>query len=159
MWRDFLFANGSFSSNAGSGLRLAFSGLQPNAEYPVKIWGYDSSSSGGRAADWNGGGSATKRLTFTSQPSTLAENLITLNVTTDGSGTVTIRGIVSVTNPNSSHNVFINGLEIGDPVATDGPSDLALSSLIVAKTATIGSATGQGQAVSWVLTRRSLLSR
>lgn len=142
MWRDFLFANGSFSSNAGSGLRLAFSGLQPNAEYPVKIWGYDSSSSGGRAADWNGGGSATKRLTFTSQPSTLAENLITLNVTTDGSGTVTIRGIVSVTNPNSSHNVFINGLEIGDPVATDGPSDLALSSLIVAKTATIGSALG-----------------
>ncbi len=142
MWRDFLFANGSFNSNPGSGLRLAFTGLQPNAEYPVKIWGYDVSSSGGRAADWSGGGAATQRLTFTSQPATLADNVITLNVTTDGSGAVTLNGIVSVTNPNSSHNVFINGLEIGDPVATDGPNDLALSSLIVAKSATIGSAVG-----------------
>ncbi|MDA9831698.1 hypothetical protein N9C66_10220, partial [Akkermansiaceae bacterium] len=142
MWRDFLFANGSFSNNPGSGLRLAFTGLQPNAEYPVKIWGYDVSSTGGRAADWSGGGSATQRLTFTSRPATLADNVITLNVTTDGSGAVTINGIVSVTNPSSSHNVFVNGLEIGEPVATDGPNDLALSSLVVAKTSTIGSAVG-----------------
>ena len=142
MWRDFLFANGSFSNNPGSGLRLAFTGLQPNAEYPVKIWGYDVSSTGGRAADWSGGGSTTQRLTFTSRPATLADNVITLNVTTDGSGAVTINGIVSATNPSSSHNVFVNGLEIGEPVATDGPNDLALSSLVVAKTSTIGSAVG-----------------
>ena len=96
MWRDFLFANGSFNSAPGSGLNLSLTGLQPNTEYPVKIWGYDSGSGGGRAADWNGGGSATQRLTFTSAPATLANNVVTTNgVTTDGSGNVTITGIVS----------------------------------------------------------------
>lgn len=142
MWRDFLFANGSFNSAPGSGLNLTLTSLQPNTEYPVKIWGYDSGSGGGRAADWSGGGSATQRLTFTSAPATLANNVVTLNVTTDGSGNVTLTGIVSATNPQGSHNVFINGLEIGDPVSTDGPTDTALSSLVVAKTAPIGTAVG-----------------
>ena len=142
MWRDFLFANGSFSSAPGTGLKLAFTGLQPNAQYPVKIWAFDNSSSGGRAADWSGGGSSTQRLTFNNTPATLNDNVITLNVTTDGSGALTINGIVSATNPNSSHNVFINGLEIGDPVATDGPTDLVLSNTIVAKATVIGSTVG-----------------
>lgn len=142
MWRDFLFANGSFNNAPGTGMSLAFAGLQPNTEYPVKIWGYDSGSTGGRAADWSGGGAATQRLTFTTQPATLADNVVTLNVTTNGSGAVTINGIVSATNPHSSHNVFINGLEIGDPVSTDGPTDLALSSTVVAKTASIGTTVG-----------------
>ena len=142
MWRDFLFASGSFSSRPGSGLRLAFTGLQPNAEYPIKIWGYDASSTGGRAADWSGGGSKVQRLTFTSRPATLTDNVITLNVVTNSAGAVTLKGIVSVTSPSSSHNVFINGLEIGAPIATDGPNDLVLSRLIVAKAATIGSAVG-----------------
>ncbi|MGB0326660.1 MAG: lamin tail domain-containing protein [Akkermansiaceae bacterium] len=142
MWRDFLFANGSFSNNPGSGLRLYFNGLQANTEYPVKIWGYDVSSTGGRAADWSGSGSSTQRLTFTSQPSNLNDNFITLNVTSDGTGAVTINGIVSSTNPSGSHNVFINGLEIGDPVQTDGPTALALSSSVVAKTEAIGTTVG-----------------
>ena len=142
MWRDFLFANGSFNSAPGSGLNLSLTGLQPNTEYPVKIWGYDSGSGGGRAADWNGGGSATQRLTFTSAPATLANNVVTLGVTTDGSGNVTITGIVSASNPQGSHNVFINGLEIGDAVSTDGPTDIVLSNSRVAKTAPIGTAVG-----------------
>lgn len=142
MWRDFLFANGSFSNNPGSGISLSVSGLQGNTGYPVTIWAYDVSSVGGRAADWSGGGSSTERLTFLSRPDTLDDNVITLNVTTDGSGAVTINGIVSATNPNSSHNVFINGLEIGDPVATDGPTDLELSSAVVAQSASVGSLVG-----------------
>ena len=44
MWRDFLFANGSFIGNQGSGLSLAFTGLQPNTEYPITIWAFDESS-------------------------------------------------------------------------------------------------------------------
>ena len=142
MWRDFLFANGSFSTAPGTGLRLTFTGLQANAQYPVKIWAFDTSSGGGRAADWSGGGSSTQRLTFNNAPATLNDNVITLDVTTDGSGTLTVNGIVARTNPNSSHNVFINGLEIGDPIATDGPSDLALSNPIVARAAVIGTTVG-----------------
>ena len=144
MWRDFLFANGSFSNNQGSGLRLVFTGLQPNTEYPVTIWGFDRSSSGGRAADWSGGGVPTQRYIFQNSPTpaTLADNFVALNVTTDGSGAVTLTGIVSAVSPSSSHNVFINGLEVGDPVSTDGPTDLDLSGLTVAKTSTIGTVVG-----------------
>jgi hypothetical protein len=142
MWRDFLFANGSFSTAPGTGLRLVFTGLQPNTEYPVKIWGYDASSTGGRAADWSGNGSATERLTFNTQPATLADNLVTINVITDASGNMTIDGIVSATNPNASHNVFINGLEIGNPLSTEGPTGLSLSNSTIAKTAPLGTAIG-----------------
>lgn len=142
MWRDFLFANGSFGNKPGSGLQLAFSGLQPNTEYPIRIWGYDSGSTGGRAADWSGGGAATQRLTFNTQPATLSDNVITLNVITNGSGVVTIQGIVSATSPSNSHNVFINGLEIGNPIATDGPTNITLSNSNIAKTAPIGTPVG-----------------
>ncbi|MDB4293939.1 lamin tail domain-containing protein, partial [Akkermansiaceae bacterium] len=142
MWRDFLFANGSTSSATGSGLSLAFTGLQANSEYPVKIWAHDSGSGSGRAADWSGGGLAVARLVTGGTPATLADSFVTINVTTNGSGAVTISGIVSAINPNGSHNVFINGLEIGDPVSTDGPTDIALSNASIAKTATIGSTVG-----------------
>lgn len=142
MWRDFLFANGSFSTRPGSGLRLSFTGLQANTGYPIRIWGYDLSSTGGRAADWSGGGASTQRLTFTSQPSNLNDNFVSLDVTTDEAGAVTLTGIVSATNPNASHNVFINGLEIGNPIAIDGPTGLSLSSSVVAKSAPIGTTVG-----------------
>ena len=38
MWNDFVFANGSFSGVAGSGLSLAITGLMPNTTYPITIW-------------------------------------------------------------------------------------------------------------------------
>ncbi|MGC6427699.1 MAG: lamin tail domain-containing protein [Akkermansiaceae bacterium] len=142
MWRDFLFANGSFSNASGSGIRLSLTGLQPNTEYPVKIWAFDTSSPN-RAADWSGGGSATERLFMgTTTPSTLNDSFVEISVITDGSGAVTIEGIVSANNPSSSHNVFVNGLEIGNPVATDGPTGLALSNTVVASTAPIGTTVG-----------------
>jgi len=144
MWRDFLFANGSFSGNAGSGLSLVFTGLQPNTEYPVTIWAFDDSSNGGRAADWSGGSAAAQRLTFPDSPTpgTLNDYFVTLNVTTNGSGAVTINGVVSATNPSGSHNVFINGLEVGDPISSDGPTDLALSGMTIAKASSIGTKVG-----------------
>ena len=143
MWRDFLFCGGavfqvdlevvSDSTSLVSSLpRNILSRFGPTMLVQL----------GGRAADWSGGGSEVQRLTFTSRPATLADNVITLNVITNSAGAVTLRGIVSRTSPSSSHNVFINGLEIGSPIATDGPNDLTLSSLIVAKAATIGSAVG-----------------
>ncbi len=142
MWRDFLFANGSFASASASGLRLAFTGLQANTEYPVTIWGYDSISGSGRAADWSGGGSSLERLVTDNVPANLEDNTVTINVTTDGSGAVTIIGLVSATNPSSSHNVFINGLEIGDPITADGPTALMLTGNLVSETAGIGTVVG-----------------
>ncbi len=142
MWRDFLFANGSFASVPGSGVVLSFTGLQANTEYPVRIWAYDSASGGQRATDWSGGGSPVRRLVTNGLPDTLADNVQTLNVTTDVDGTLVLRGIVSVISPHPSHNVFINGLEIGNPVFIDGPTALTLSNRTVARSAAIGTVVG-----------------
>jgi hypothetical protein len=144
MWRDFLFANGSFSAAPGTGLSIAITGLLPNTMYPVRIWAFDASSANGRRADWSGGGAGPVTLGFnnTPTPSTLNDDTVTLNVTTNGSGAVTLSGLVAAASPNASHNVFINGLEIGDPVMTNGPTDIALSGTIVARAATVGTTVG-----------------
>jgi len=144
MWRDFLFANGSFSSVPGSGLNLSLSGLIPNTEYPITVWAFDSGSGGGRAADWSGSGSSSERLLFQSNPTpaSLDDNHVTFTITTNSSGAASITGLVATANPSGSHNVFINGLEIGDPIANDGPTNIALSSNTVAKTATTGTPVG-----------------
>ena len=49
MWRDFIFANGSFASRPASGLRLIISGLEPDTTYRLTLWAFDASS--GRQAD------------------------------------------------------------------------------------------------------------
>ncbi len=62
MWRDFLFANGSYASAPGTGLRISITGLAANTTYPVTIWAFDDSSNDGRDADWSGGGAGPSDL-------------------------------------------------------------------------------------------------
>lgn len=141
MWRDFVFAVNSFSTAPGTGMSIAITGLQPNTQYPVSLWAFDDASNGNRAADWSGGGAAAQRLPFPDSPtpSSLTDYTVTLNVVTNGSGAVTLNGIVSTTTPNASHNVFLNGFEIGDPVFLNGPTDISMSATKVARIVTIGS--------------------
>lgn len=136
MWRDFAFANGSFSAAPGTGLRINITGLTANAVYPVTIWGFDESSnqsagSPGRSADWSGGGAGPATLTFPSSPdpASLGDYMVTLNVTTDGGGAVELQGIVSATTPDASHNVFVNGLRIGDAIPEPSVAILAVAGL------------------------------
>ncbi len=146
MWRDFLFANGSISNNPNSGLNLNFSGLTPNQEYPITIWAYDSGSTSGRAADWSDGGAATARLIFDgASPSTLDDYRIIINATADATGNLQLTGRVSASNPNLSHNVFINGLEIGTPLSSSAPTDLTLTSSDVSQFAAPGTVVGSFQ--------------
>jgi hypothetical protein len=120
MWRDFVFANGSTAANAGSGLTVTLSGLIPNATYPLRIWAFDESSNAtapsvGRSADWRTPtGSATLVFPTSPDPVSLDSDTVMLNGTADGNGMIVLTGIVSVVNPDVSHNVFINGLEIGN---------------------------------------------
>lgn len=144
MWRDFLFANGSFSTVPGSGLQVRITGLTPNSTYPIRIWGWDDSSNGNRRADWSGGGAGPTTLAFpdSPDPNTLSDYTITLDCLTDNNGALVLSGVVAAINPSTSHNVFLNGLEIGNPVSVGGPTDLSLSSSTVAKTSPIGSLVG-----------------
>lgn len=137
MWNDFVFANGSDS--LGDGLQVSLSGLQPNASYPITIWAFDDSTGGNATGYWN-----TNILTFPDgpDPTSLSQYTVTFNITTDASGTVAIQGIVG-TFHSSGHNVFINGLEVGNRISIDGPTDLTLSNTSINQTAVIGSTVGQ----------------
>jgi len=145
MWRDFLFANGSNASAPGTGLRISITGLAANTAYPVTIWAFDDSSNDGRDADWSGGGAGPATLSFPTapDPSSLDDYRVVLEVTADASGDLVLSGLVAALNPDPSHNVFINGLEVGDPGAPPtAPTDLALSNQVVASTASIGTGVG-----------------
>lgn len=133
MWNDFVFANGSFSTRPGSGLSLALMGLNPNTTYPITIWSFDDASNAqpadgfARAADWSGGGGGgTLSFPDAPDPTSLSDYSLTFNATTDGTGALTITGLVAATNPSSSHNVFINGLEVGDAIPEPASGLLAL---------------------------------
>ena len=122
MWRDFIFANGSFASRPASGLRLTISGLEPDTTYRLTLWAFDASSGRqadgfDRAADWSAGGDPGL-LTFNGaiNPTTLSDNRTSILGQSNASGVLVLTGLVSTTNPSTSHNVFLNGLEISDPI-------------------------------------------
>jgi hypothetical protein len=126
MWRDFLFANGSLNSNQGLDFRIA--GLANNATYPVRIWSFDSGSRTSRLSTWNG-----NAYSFDGNdrpPQSLAQNLIELDLVTDANGRAIIQARTG-TPPGPAHNVFINGLEIGEPSELPDPAlQIILSSQI-----------------------------
>ena len=138
MWNDFIFGLNSFASAPGTGLSIAVTGLTPNTIYPITIWAFDDASNAqadgfDRTADWSGGGGGGT-LSFPNgpDPTTLADYNLMFNATTDAAGDLTIDGVVAATNPSSSHNVFINGLEIGDAIPEPSVSLLGLIALGIA---------------------------
>ena len=131
MWQDFLFSNDA-STGTTKGLQITISGLASNTEYPVTIWGFDiqSSASAPRVTDWSAAGGGSGTLSFdpaNGLPTSLADYAITFNTTSNASGEIVITGLPSSSGSSSSHDVFINGLEIGDAVSE--PSSLALFGL------------------------------
>ncbi|NWK55491.1 lamin tail domain-containing protein [Verrucomicrobiaceae bacterium N1E253] len=136
MWNDFVFASGSDSP--GEGIRITLSGLQANSEYPITVWAFDDLTGGNATGFWNG-----EQLTFPDNPdpASLGDYAVSFHVTSDAQGEVAIQGLVG--SPRSSgHNVFINGLEVGDRIAEDAPYHIELSSRLVNRAAAIGSLVG-----------------
>lgn len=154
MWKDFLFANGS--NAAGDGLQLAFTGLKPSTAYPVTIWGFDKSTTGGNhITDWSANDGAAGafvqkgKLTFNganAAPVSLADYKVSFVFTTDASGAVTLQGLWAPETV-AGHTVFINGLAIGDPGA---PTSISLSPAPagVASGAPVGTVVGSFSSVS-----------
>lgn len=122
LWEDFIFANGSDLTTEG--LDLTITGLLPSRTYPVKLWMFDKGSTTTRMSTWNG-----SSYTFAGSnpaPASLADAVLSINVTTDAAGSAVIQGRAVATG--QAHNVFLNGLEIGDPLAPPtGPTDISLS--------------------------------
>ena len=129
MWQDFIFANGSFAAAPDSGLQITLSGLEPESNYDITLWAFDRSSgvqADGfeRAADWSSAGGDATTLAFDAAvvPETLLDYRIVVSAASDINGQLVLDGIVSETEPSSSHNVFLNGLVVSDPV-TDVDAD------------------------------------
>ncbi|MEZ5305159.1 MAG: lamin tail domain-containing protein [Verrucomicrobiales bacterium] len=138
LWRDFVFANGSTA--AADGFDIAISGLIPNAVYPVTIWSFDISSPQTRRSAWNGNAYAFDGNS--ADPSSLAQYSLTFEIGSDASGAAVIEARTgSPAGP--SHNVFLNALEIGDPISIPtAPSDLDISATVAFKSAPVGAAVG-----------------
>lgn len=134
LWRDFVFANPSFANAPGSGLSITLTGLAPSTTYPITIWAFDESSNAQadgfpRAGDWGVAGEpAQATLTFpdSPDPTSLNDDTITIEVSTDASGQVVIEGIVAAVTPSTSHNVFINAMAIGQPT---GSTEIRITAL------------------------------
>lgn len=122
MWQDFIFANGSFAAAPDTGMQITISGLLPETAYNLTVWGFDSASgfqADGleRAADWSTPeDSATLTFDATMTPTTLVDYRVTIRAVSDAGGIVVLNGIVAMVNPSSSHNVFLNGLQVSDPI-------------------------------------------
>jgi len=128
MWADFLFSNDA--SGNGGGLDINLTGLQANSTYPVTLWSYDRSSNGNRAANWSandaGGTFIDKGVQSfngsSETPLSLNDYELSFNITTNGAGAITLRGVRNSSSI-SSHSVFINGLRIDDPLISNVDSD------------------------------------
>ncbi|YCM43779.1 hypothetical protein V2O64_20950 [Verrucomicrobiaceae bacterium 227] len=128
LWRDFVFANGSFNSAPGTGLRVTLGGLRPSTIYPITIWAFDDVSNNGRRADWGAPGGETTLLTFPTSPDpgSLNDYMITFEASSDASGALVLEGIVALETPDASHNVFVNALVVGQPT---GSTKIVISSI------------------------------
>jgi hypothetical protein len=118
MWRDFLFANGSTATDEGLDIQLT--GLLPHTDYPITLWAYDTSSPGVRRCTWNGLPYAFDGVD--APASSLGGHQLHFTNTTDAAGSLLLAGRTAAS-PGPAHNVFINGMEIGDPVISFIDSD------------------------------------
>ncbi len=121
LWRDFIFANGS--STEGTGLQIAITGLEPEADYPITLWAFDKSSTNRRMAEWSandgdGGAFQSKgTLAFNGNeaaPTSLEDYRLDFTITADAAGEVILRGLKSADGTAGTHNVFLTALALGE---------------------------------------------
>lgn len=113
IYDDFIFASGTFD---GAGLRIRIAGLQPSQDYTVKIWSFDSGSTGARVSDWIENASGTTNTLITGYtfdgavlPVTDGDDTFTAAVHSSADGVLQIEGR---RRGGTSHGVFLNGLRL-----------------------------------------------
>ena len=137
LWEDFIFANGS--DLATDGMALVFTGLLPNRAYPVTLWMFDKGSPNVRTSLWNG-----QSYSFNGSdaaPATLNDRRLALTVNTSAAGTLTLQARAVATG--QPHSVFLNALEIGDPLAPPtAPTNITLAPAAISAAAAPGTPVG-----------------
>jgi hypothetical protein len=121
--RDFIFAE---ALDAGDGLQIHVDGLKPNTTYDVRLWSFDTGSTGVyRYSDWY----ANDDLVFPAYnfigsvlPAFNDEYSFSFPVTTDPNGELTVSGRWN----GEGHNigVFLNALEISELTGMSANPDL-----------------------------------
>ncbi len=109
LWRDFWFVS-------GTGAVASVSGLEPDRDYSVEIWGYDLASTSPRSAVWSDavtGNSAT--LAFDggvagSVPASLADSVAVIAARSDGTGVLTL----VASGGGGLPDIFVNGLRVSE---------------------------------------------
>lgn len=129
MFRDFMFV--ASGNTPTEGAELTFTGLAANKLYPVTVWGWDTSSNGTRKSEWSAleGVNYVAKSTYTfdgngSDPTTLADRHTDFYALSDSSGNLTLRGMAPASGGDGTNNVFINGIELGDPIASSYKIDI-----------------------------------
>jgi len=118
---DFIFATTSnYVAGTPKGMNITISGLAADAGYPVTLYAYDRGSATARATVWTDAtGGASGTLTFNGADGQLPDDAavlarsVTLAAQSNASGQVILQGRAAATGHASSHNVFINALEVG----------------------------------------------
>jgi hypothetical protein len=119
---DFIFASTSnYVAGTPKGMNITVSGLAANSAYPVTLYAYDrASATPARVAAWTDAtGGASGTLTFNGADGQLPDDAavlsrsVTLAAQSNASGQVILQGRAAATGNSSSHNVFINALEVG----------------------------------------------
>lgn len=118
---DFIFSStSSYTVGTPRGMDVTISGLIANTPYPVTVWAYDRASATNRAAVWTdvaGGASAT--LTFNGADGQIADDAafnarsITLTAQSNAGGQIILQGRAAPSGHATSHNVFVNALQVG----------------------------------------------
>jgi hypothetical protein len=118
---DFIFALGStYTAGTPRGLDVTISGLATNTVYPVTLWAYDRASATARVAAWTDiTSSASAVLSFNGADGQLATDAafnlrsISINATSNASGQILLQGRTTTGGHATSHNVYLNAIQVG----------------------------------------------
>lgn len=134
MWKDFIFINGSDTTDNTKGMDVTITGLLLNTTYNISVWAYDDSSNdqlgNPRNTLWTGSNGGTSAvLSFTGSgdidPTSLSDYTASFTGVTDGAGTLILagRGTAGGVTVAGQPNVFLNGFSLE---AVPEPSSAAL---------------------------------
>ncbi len=116
LYDDFIFAAGTVD---GAGMQVLVEGLSPGTMYQVKLWSFDTGSTGTRVSNWvetSGPQPVPIELGYSfdgsDSPNANDDYTMTALLTANDAGQLRIRG---TRNGGTSHGVFLNAIEIVTP--------------------------------------------
>jgi YHYH protein len=125
LYQDFMFGG----NNVGNGLAVTLSGLTAFQTYSVKIWSFDSGSTGSRVSDWTANGLlVAEKFTFDGSelPTDANESAFSFTVTASSSGGIYITGIHDASQA-AGTAVFLNAIQVSTAATTTVPNPYTTS--------------------------------